>query len=308
MRIVGHNFEKGFSGEKEVRRMLEKALGGDVKQYQGESDKGLDLHVQMKNPYESGDILQFDVQVKTGHSHVIEESKKYKIKNRVIKSDGWSKLLKSRTPVLFVWLKDWGDLVAYWQFIKPSCISSFYISKHKTISPVSRYDIAREICARNVEKYTEEGTRVFWGDIGKSLRDEAKKIYKKLMKYEYRNPFLGKTIVTWHGWRHITNQSRAQYDIFKSLTHIYSIPTCIENPDAITGFRRVKDVVRGNRVNCVRLIVFEKAIKPEKTSPVVLVCVLRELIDYPKNWISVLMPQDDVKRMVILESIYEKKQ
>lgn len=309
MKIKVNAFKKGFAGEREVRRMLETALGCTVLQYEGDSDMGLDLHVQMENPYGYGELIQFDVQVKTGNSHVTEEPKRYKIKKSIIASGEWSKLKRSKTPVLFIWLKEDDGLVAYWQFVKPSASHShFYISKHKTISPVSRYDIARELGARERIGMKERYAQMFCGNIGRSIRLEAKIVYKTLMITECQNPFLGKTKITWHGWRHITNQSRAQYDIFKSLIHIYSIPACIERPDMITGFRRVSDVIRGNRVNCVRLVVFEKKIKLKKTKPLVLVCVLRELIDYPKDWRSYLLLENEIKRTVIFESIYEKKE
>lgn len=301
-----NHFSKGFAGENKVRLLLENVIGCIVAHHKGSDDIGFDFTAQMESTGLYKTPLFFQVQVKTGDSFVSECENYYKIKKGPLKKR-WGQWKKSNTPVLFIWLKESAPINAFWQLIEPtSSIDHFFISKRKEITPLTRFDISLKL--DTIEKSKTPIIELFTGNIGKSFRNEAKDLYRKMMKKELYNPLLGETRITWHGWKHITHQRRSINNIFNSLRLLPAIPACVETPDDIIQFRRINDPTRGKWHYNFRFIVFKKEIMLKNYSPMEIAIVLKEIIKYPHNWENAsLEPYKKISRVVIFESIYRLK-
>ena len=66
---TGPDRQLGESGEQRAIAALTMATLGNVKQYSGQHDKGIDLMLQVESPTMAGQPVYCGVQVKTGRSY-----------------------------------------------------------------------------------------------------------------------------------------------------------------------------------------------------------------------------------------------
>ncbi|MEE8186734.1 MAG: DUF4365 domain-containing protein [Nitrososphaerales archaeon] len=301
---------RGVRGQTEVQQMLEKALdGATVNSRDVPDDMGIDLQVEMRSTTTHRYPLNFGVQVKTGGSFVEEHKKFYKLSKQGIRalSARWDQYQNSDQPVLLVWLKHSEPIEGYWQFInRDSSIDHFLISKSRTISPLTKYDLTLRLCGLPPQTRKLVTVLPYTGNIGVSFRAQAKQLYRGLLGMKETNPILGQTTISLHGWRNITSQRRPSSWVARSLQLIPAIRVCISDPGEIEGFRTIKDMQRGKRRNCVRLVTFRKKIKLKYGPQTEVICKIREIINYPVNWRDKLEPGKDTVRTCIFEDIFEK--
>lgn len=119
------------------------------------------------------------------------------------------------------------------------------------------------------------------------------------------NPLVGPVRLSWHAWRHISSQSRRNQYVFQSFQLIPHLRWIIENPRTRPNYHRLKTVKRGQWRTETRNVDFDTRLVLKGRADAVVRCVLREVIQYPVDWLA---PDAKVMRDVLLESIYERKE
>jgi hypothetical protein len=297
----------GEYGEQEARSRLERALLGTGKQLAGHADLGLDLIVQYPAPSIEEEPLLFGVQVKTGNSFAEESKSHWKIKN--LDRKRFSQWQKVSYPVLFLWVRPTNPAECYWGFIRKNTnINQFLISKKSQLSPTARYDFALEYSRDcNPPSYTDTFS-LLRPPLSKGLRPFAKEYYmSQLHGRHFVHPLLGSVAITRNAWNHLTRKKRPAYFITQSLQLLPIVSCAIENPTSFVGLRRIKHIIRGGWVTDIRLLAFKSSNIPVRSRPPIdVICVLREQIIYPVNWINNVSLHKETSRTLSLESIYEK--
>lgn len=298
--------DEGEIGEQVACAQLQHIFLGHVVRFQGKADKGLDLVFTGMSPCHQKPLLHFVAQVKTGQSQVVRLGDIIKAKRvnakRLLE---WKRL---EAPVLFLWVNPCNSII-HWSLVnKDNRSGSIFLSRSRFLCPATPYDFIVMLNRQRTPSSPSINGNELRPPSRIVLKDYALDYYaKNLLRTMIENPIVGDVAFTWAGWRHMVRRRHTQAETNRSLALLPLASAVLEDPSAISNFRRIGRNARGKITTESRLIAFRRErVTIIGRAPANIVVVVRERLVYPTNWRSVFHYQDKMIRDLTFCSIYEE--
>ncbi len=201
--------------------------------------------------------LQYRVQVKTTKRKF--GSRASETFRAPINDPQFLKFWKDVGLCLLVFVEKEPSEVAYWHVVRKNDTLPLYVSRHNVFGPDSRDNIVAELRKERKQQSLAvvSGGEILDLPLTKSIQKEARECYRRLKRSVYQHPTLGRIVLTWKAWRHITRNKRTSRRIRISWLFLPCLPAILTSQIRPVYSRNLGPVLRGNEVYHRTLLVFE---------------------------------------------------